>query len=117
MKQSKYDTDHDGVCDAPECKDILTITDREDPYPEQTAILKDNSWSRSALTLDDKQLERGTMYNKCNDANSHHDVLRRAGLGQGLRRRRTRSASPLFNSAASGRAAVTTRSWAQRPTS
>ena len=39
MAQSKYDTDGDGVCDAPECKDILTITDREDPYPEQSALL------------------------------------------------------------------------------
>ena len=25
MKQSKYDTDQDGICDAPECKDIINI--------------------------------------------------------------------------------------------
>ena len=25
MKQSKYDTNHDGICDAPECKNILAI--------------------------------------------------------------------------------------------
>ncbi len=26
MKQSKYDTDGDGMCDAPECKDVLFVT-------------------------------------------------------------------------------------------
>ena len=86
MALSAYDTDGDGVCDAPECKDILTITDREDPYPDQMALLK-QFLEPIGLTLDDKQLERGTMYNQCNDANSHHRAVRRPGLGQGLRGR------------------------------
>jgi peptide/nickel transport system substrate-binding protein len=81
MKQSKYDTDQDGVCDAPECKDILTITDREDPYPEQMALLI-QFLEPIGLTLDDKQLERGTMYNKCNDANSHHALCAGPGWGK-----------------------------------
>ena len=71
MAQSKYDTDQDGVCDAPECSDILTITDREDPYPEQSALLI-QFLEPIGLTLNVKQLERSTMYNKCNDANSKH---------------------------------------------
>jgi peptide/nickel transport system substrate-binding protein len=81
MKQSVYDTDQDGVCDAPECKDILTITDREDPYPEQMALLI-QFLEPLGLTLDDKQLERGTMYNKCNDANSHHALCAGPGWGK-----------------------------------
>jgi peptide/nickel transport system substrate-binding protein len=81
MKQSKYDTDQDGVCDAPECKDILTITDREDPYPEQMQLLI-QFLEPIGLTLDDKQLERGTMYNKCNDANSHHALCAGPGWGK-----------------------------------
>jgi peptide/nickel transport system substrate-binding protein len=81
MKQSVYDTDQDGVCDAPECKDILTITDREDPYPEQMALLI-QFLEPIGLTLDDKQLERGTMYNKCNDANSHHALCAGPGWGK-----------------------------------
>jgi peptide/nickel transport system substrate-binding protein len=81
MKQSKYDTDQDGVCDAPECKDILTITDREDPYPEQMQLLI-QFLDPIGLTLDDKQLERGTMYNKCNDANSHHGLCAGPGWGK-----------------------------------
>jgi peptide/nickel transport system substrate-binding protein len=81
MKNSKYDTDGDGVCDAPECKDILTITDREDPYPEQSNLLQ-QFLEPIGLTLDVKQLERGTMYNKCNDANSHHALCAGPGWGK-----------------------------------
>ncbi|MDP9119426.1 MAG: ABC transporter substrate-binding protein [Actinomycetota bacterium] len=76
-----YDTDGDGVCDAPECKNILTITDREDPYPEQAALLI-QFLEPLGLTLDVKQLERGTMYNKCNDANSAHGLCAGPGWGK-----------------------------------
>jgi peptide/nickel transport system substrate-binding protein len=69
MSQSKYDTDADGVCDDPSCKGILTITDREDPYPKQAALLQ-QFLEPLGITLDVKELERGTMYNKCNDMNS-----------------------------------------------
>jgi len=81
MAQSKYDKDKDGVCDAPECKDILTITDREDPYPGQANLLI-QFLQPLGITLDVKQLERGTMYNKCNDANSHHALCAGPGWGK-----------------------------------
>jgi len=81
MAQSKYDTDGDGVCDAPECQNILTMSDREDPYPEQTALLTQNL-EPLGLTLDVKQLERGTMYNKCLDPNSHHALCAAPGWGK-----------------------------------
>ena len=71
MAQSKYDTNQDGVCDAPECQAILAMTDREDPYPKQAALLIAPILEPIGLTLDVKELERGTMYTKCNDANSH----------------------------------------------
>jgi peptide/nickel transport system substrate-binding protein len=69
MAQSKYDTDQDGVCDAPECKNILTMTDREDPYPKQAALMKE-FLQPLGITLNVKELERTAMYTKCNDANS-----------------------------------------------
>jgi peptide/nickel transport system substrate-binding protein len=81
MAQSKYDTDQDGVCDAPECQNILTMSDREDPYPEQTALMSQNL-EPLGLTFDVKQLERGTMYTKCNDANSKHVVCAAPGWGK-----------------------------------
>jgi peptide/nickel transport system substrate-binding protein len=81
MALSKYDSDGDGVCDDPSCQDILTITDREDPYPDQMALLK-QFLEPLGMTLDDKQLERGTMYNQCNDANSHHALCAGPGWGK-----------------------------------
>jgi peptide/nickel transport system substrate-binding protein len=97
MALSKYDSDGDGVCDAPECKDILTITDREDPYPDQMALLK-QFLEPIGLTLDDKQLERGTMYNQCNDANSHHQLCAGPGWGKDYADGIT-FGEPLFSSA------------------
>ncbi len=44
MKQSKYDTDKDGICDAPECKDVLFVTEsdrlRQDMLPPTTSSLE-----------------------------------------------------------------------------
>ncbi|MCC6222271.1 MAG: hypothetical protein IT201_02125 [Thermoleophilia bacterium] len=44
MKQSKYDTDKDGICDAPECKDVLFVTEadrlRQDMMPPTSASLE-----------------------------------------------------------------------------
>ena len=70
MKQSKYDSNGDGVCDDPSCENILSITDREDPYPKQAALMS-QFLKPLGITLDVKELERGVMYNKCDDANAH----------------------------------------------
>jgi peptide/nickel transport system substrate-binding protein len=97
MAESAYDSDQDGVCDAPECKDILTVTDREDPYPEQSALLQ-QFLEPIGLTLDVKQLERGTMYNQCNDGNSHHALCAGPGWGKDYADGVT-FGEPLFSSA------------------
>ena len=66
MAESKYDTDGDGVCDAPECSNILAVTDEADPYPDQAALIQQNM-EAIGLTFDVKQFERTTMYAKCNE--------------------------------------------------
>jgi peptide/nickel transport system substrate-binding protein len=66
MKQSPYDTNGDGVCDAPECKNILAVTDEADPYPDQAALIAQNM-QPLGLSFDTKSFERTTMYAKCND--------------------------------------------------
>jgi peptide/nickel transport system substrate-binding protein len=71
MAQSKYDSDGDGVCDDPSCDGVLAFTDREDPYPKQAALMGP-IFEQLGITMDVKELERTTMYNKCNDAESHH---------------------------------------------
>ena len=66
MAQSKYDTNQDGVCDAPECENILAVTDNADPYPKQAALIEPIV-EQLGMSFDVKQLERTTMYNKCVD--------------------------------------------------
>ena len=67
MKQSKYDTDADGVCDDPSCENILTFIDEADPYPDQIALQQD-IFEQLGMTFDVKSGERSTfMYDKCLD--------------------------------------------------
>jgi peptide/nickel transport system substrate-binding protein len=61
MKQSKYDTDQDGVCDAPECKDAFMVTDNADPYPDQTVALQADL-KKIGISLKVRALDRSTMY-------------------------------------------------------
>ena len=70
MKQSKYDTNGDGVCDDPSCKNVLTVIDQGDPYPQQTKLIAQNL-APLGITLDIKSFERTTMYAKCNDPSAH----------------------------------------------
>jgi peptide/nickel transport system substrate-binding protein len=70
MAQSKYDSNADGVCDDPVCDDVLAFTDSADPYPKQAALLTP-IFKQLGISLDVKALERTTMYNDCNDANTH----------------------------------------------
>lgn len=67
---SKYDSNHDGVCDVPACSKVLTIGDTSDPYPKQLALLQ-QTLEPLGITLDPKPLERSTMYARCEDPNSH----------------------------------------------
>jgi peptide/nickel transport system substrate-binding protein len=100
MAQSAYDTDGDGVCDAPECKDILSVTDEADPYPDQAALLQD-SLEPLGLTLDVKQFERTTMYDKCLDPASHTAFCLAPSWGKDYPDATT-FAEPLFGSASLG---------------
>ena len=83
IKQSKYDADGDGVCDAPACSDVLTMSDSADPYPKQLALLQ-QVIQPLGITLNPKPLERSTMYARCEDPNSTLGALHRHRMGQGL---------------------------------
>jgi peptide/nickel transport system substrate-binding protein len=39
MRQSRYDRDQDGVCDAPECSDVVLVTQSEPPWDTMTPII------------------------------------------------------------------------------
>ncbi|MBW3594030.1 MAG: hypothetical protein KY391_00515 [Actinobacteria bacterium] len=94
IKQSKYDTDQDGVCDAPECKQILAVTDEADPYPDQAALIQDNL-KPLGIELDVKEFERTTMYDKCLDPSAHTAICLAPGWGKDYPDAST-FAAPLF---------------------
>lgn len=100
MAQSKYDTDGDGVCDDPVCKNIPTNTDEADPYPDQAALIQQNL-EPLGMTLDIKQFERGTMYDRVNDPNTHTAFGLAPGWGKDYLDGST-FGEPLFGSVAIG---------------
>jgi peptide/nickel transport system substrate-binding protein len=97
IAQSKYDTDGDGVCDAPECSNILAATDEADPYPDQAALIQQNM-EPLGLTFDVKSFERTTMYAKCNEPEAHVAACLGPGWGKDFPDGYT-FADPLFGSA------------------
>ncbi len=96
MAASAYDTDGDGVCDAPECSNILAVTDEADPYPDQAALIQQNM-EPLGLTFDVKQFERTTMYAKCNEPEAQVAICLAPGWGKDFPDGYT-FADPLFGS-------------------
>jgi peptide/nickel transport system substrate-binding protein len=100
MAESDYDSDGDGVCDAPECQDILSVTDEADPYPDQARVIQ-TDLEELGLTLDVNALERTTMYDKCNDPGAHVAFCMGPGWFKDYADATT-FGEPLFGSAAIG---------------
>lgn len=71
MAQSAYDSDGDGVCDDPVCEDVLLVADREDPYPDQNAVIADSA-AQIGVNFKVTEGDRYTfMYDKCLDPGAH----------------------------------------------
>jgi peptide/nickel transport system substrate-binding protein len=100
IAQSAYDANHDGVCDASVCNDVLTISDVADPYPKQLALIR-QTLSQLGITLNPKALERATMYAKCEDPNSQWALCTAPAWGKDYADGYT-FASPLFTRSAIG---------------
>jgi ABC-type transport system substrate-binding protein len=66
MAQSKYDTDGDGICDAPECEAILAIGVVGTNSEAADALIKANL-EKIGLQLDLKSLENSAAYNRIFD--------------------------------------------------
>lgn len=79
MKQSKYDTDKDGVCDAPECKDVLFLTAsdrlRQDMVPPTVASLE-----KIGITLKVRSVE--DAYTPIQTVNENIPISGRPGWGK-----------------------------------
>ncbi len=85
MKQSKYDTDQDGICDAPECTfDALTVTDDDDAI--KTLETMAASMEKVGLKMNIKTLNYNAVVQKCATMAASPGVLP-GRMGQGLRQR------------------------------
>ncbi|HYH27152.1 MAG TPA: ABC transporter substrate-binding protein, partial [Actinomycetota bacterium] len=101
MKQSKYDTDKDGICDAPVCQGVIGIQDEADPYPDQTALILEN-FKAIGIELDVKSGERTEfMYDTCENPAAEWALCMGPGWGKDYSDATT-FGEPLFGSAAIG---------------
>ncbi|HEY1332061.1 MAG TPA: ABC transporter substrate-binding protein [Actinomycetota bacterium] len=62
VKQSKYDPGQTGQCTDPVCKDVFTVYSQDATGPAIEAAMK-SSLAKIGITLKDRGLETGTMYN------------------------------------------------------
>jgi peptide/nickel transport system substrate-binding protein len=70
MKQSKYDSDGDGICDAPECDGVLAIGVVGTESEAADALIASNL-EKIGVKLDLKSLENSAAYNKIFDPTAH----------------------------------------------
>ncbi len=61
MKESIYDTDGDGTCDAPECKNVLFLGRNVDPWPDINQVVLE-SLTPLGLDLVLREVDTGTGY-------------------------------------------------------
>ncbi len=61
MSQSKYDTDQDGICDAPECDNILMINRNVPPWTDMEPVIV-QSLEKIGLGIQPRQLEVDASY-------------------------------------------------------
>jgi peptide/nickel transport system substrate-binding protein len=81
IKASKYDTDGDGVCDAPECKDILFLTRNSPPQVDQAPAVEE-SLAELGLTFNIRELDTGTAYAQLADIKRQFPIAINAGWGK-----------------------------------
>jgi peptide/nickel transport system substrate-binding protein len=61
MKQSKYDSDKDGVCDAAACRNLVFLTPNETPYTEVQPIVQ-QGLAKLGIVLKPRELAPGTVF-------------------------------------------------------
>ncbi len=81
MKQSKYDSDGDGVCDADVCKNVLMVNRNYDPFTQYTPIMQD-SLSQIGIELKVRELDVSTAYTTIQTASNLVPIAINAGWGK-----------------------------------
>jgi peptide/nickel transport system substrate-binding protein len=80
MAKSRYDRDHDGVCDAPACRGLLSLARNDEPtIPRLAKVVADNL-RRIGIELDVKAVDPDTYYGKVSLPQSRLPVVPALGL-------------------------------------
>jgi peptide/nickel transport system substrate-binding protein len=69
MAKSAYDTDQDGTCDAPECKNVIFLNRTTPPHVDMTPSIVD-SLSSIGISLKVRELDTGTCYTTIQTVNN-----------------------------------------------
>ncbi|MGD9696327.1 MAG: ABC transporter substrate-binding protein [Thermoleophilia bacterium] len=81
MKQSKYDTDQDGVCDAPECKGILMMNRNYGAWAQMTPVIQQSA-AKIGIGLDIREQPTGAAYTAIQTTARNFPTGANAGWGK-----------------------------------
>jgi peptide/nickel transport system substrate-binding protein len=81
MKQSAYDSNGDGVCDAAACNDVLMVNRNYDPWTQYSPIMQD-SLSQIGINLKVRELDVSTAYTTIQTMNNLVPIAINAGWGK-----------------------------------
>lgn len=79
MRESKYDTDKDGICDAPHCKKVLFINRDTPPHVDMTPVVEE---ALKAIGIETVTRETPDHYTQVGDASTHFGIAANAGWGK-----------------------------------
>jgi peptide/nickel transport system substrate-binding protein len=81
MKQSKYDSNHDGKCDADVCNNIVMVNRNYAPWTDMSPILTDNL-AQIGINVKVRELEAGTAYTTIDTVKNLVPIAANAGWGK-----------------------------------
>jgi peptide/nickel transport system substrate-binding protein len=81
MKQSRYDSDGDGKCDADVCNDVVMVNRNYAPWTDMSPILQDNL-AQIGINLKIRELEAGTAYTTIQTVKNLIPIAANAGWGK-----------------------------------
>ena len=97
MKQSKYDTNQDGVCDAAACKNVFHISRNQPPWTKYNPIIAENL-KAIGVNVKTQELPTGTAYTTIQTVEKNVPIASNAGWGKDFADAST-FFGPLFGSA------------------
>ncbi|MGZ4108073.1 MAG: ABC transporter substrate-binding protein [Actinomycetota bacterium] len=81
MKQSKYDSNHDGKCDADVCNNIVMVNRNYAPWTDMSPILTANL-AQIGINVKIRELEAGTAYTTIDTVKNLVPIAANAGWGK-----------------------------------